>query len=68
MDVAHRLRREPLRRALATAARPPVAAREERRVEQVDVLGGELVELPLPERRDHVQLDVPPVRVVGAGT
>jgi hypothetical protein len=62
MDVVHRLRRESLRRAHLL---PP--ARKQRRVEDVDILDCEPIELPLTQRRDHVQVDVASVRVVGAG-
>ena len=74
VDVAHRLRRETDRLVDAAllglhplADRLLAALGQEGRVEDVEVVRAELVQRPATERRQDVQIDVAPVRVIRAG-
>ena len=77
VDVAHRLRGQPGRPgrlALTDDARRLRGLRrlaslgQQGRVENVEIVGCQPLDRSTAERRQHVEVDIAPVRVVGAGT
>lgn len=61
MDRPHRLRCQ----TLTGTSRGLAATQQQRRVQPVEITGGQLLRRHPPQHREHVQVEVAPVRVEG---